>query len=341
MTRASQSSQVLLSTESRNHSRSLLKGFLISYALTALSLAAAGKVWGKAGFDLVVVGMGWPHLVFGFAFQVNGIVRKGHRQQAIFLGLVGLTVAVCVVHSLHSLTTLIYLYFVFHAFRDEIFMYHQRRTGHQFSGRVFDSAGRALLWSAVVVALIGQLAPNDLRRRLVIYLAFCTAALVMNGLALIGWPAKLLESLPGLYYTLPVALLMFLAMTGMKILRTEGIVAPLFFAFLVVFHYFSWYVFSLEKIAAARAHPGLRGGIMRCLGTRRGFLSTVIVLNMFSFAGAYAYQVQQVSSNLAYGFDLKYFMYFLVFHVTTSLAPKSTPKPILQNGLTNADSVVA
>ena len=175
----------------------------------------------------------------------------------------------------------------------------------------------------------------------VVYLAFCRVALVMNGLALTGWPAKLLESLPGLYYTLPVALLMFLAMTGMKILRIEGIVEPLFFAFLVVFHYFSWYAFSLEKIAAARAHPRLRGGIMRFLGTCRGFLSTVIVLNMFSLAGVYAYQAQQVSSNLAYGFDLKYFMYFLVFHVTTSLVPKSTPKPILQNGFTNRDSVVA
>jgi len=99
---------------------------------------------------------------------------------------------------------------------------------------VSDSAGRALLWSAVVVALIGQLAPNDLRGKLLVSLAFCTVALLMNGLALTGWPAKLLESLAGLYYTLPVARLMFLAMTGMKILRTEGIVAPLFFAFLVV-----------------------------------------------------------------------------------------------------------
>ena len=124
MTSASQSSQVLLTTESRIHSRLLLKGFLIYYAFTVLSLAAAGKVWSKAGFDLVVVGMGWPHLVLGFA-------------------------------------------------------------------------------------------------------------------------------------------------------------------------------------------------------------------------GACAYQVQQVSSNLAYGFDLKYFMCFLVFQVTTSLAPESTRKPILQNGFTNPGSVVA
>ena len=84
MTSASQSSQVLLTTESRIHSRLLLKGFLIYYAFTVLSLAAAGKVWSKAGFDLVVVGMGWPHLVLGFAFHVNGIVRKGAASRRSF-----------------------------------------------------------------------------------------------------------------------------------------------------------------------------------------------------------------------------------------------------------------
>ena len=327
----------------RVHSRSLLKGFTISYLLTLSSLAITGRLWGKAGFDLLVVAMGWPHVMLGFLFHLNRMLRKGSRQQWILLGLLGLTLAICIVHSLHSLTTLVYLYFVFHAFRDEIFIYHQRRTGHQFSGRVFDPAGRTLLLSAIMVALIGQFVPNDPPQKLLVYMGFCTLVLLLNGLALMGWPAALFELWPGLGYAFPVSLLLLVTMTGMKFLRSKGVVAPLFFTFLVVFHYFSWYVFSLEKIAAAPARPHFAGGIFtgfaRSISTRRGFLVIVVALNLFSFVGAYAFQVRHVPS-LAYVFDLKYFLYALVFHVTTSMAPKSGPERTLQSELAT-DSALA
>jgi hypothetical protein len=60
--------------------------------------------------------------------------------------------------------------------------------------------------------------------------------------------------------------------------------------------------------------------------TRQGFINTIVTMNVVSFGGAYAYQVLGAGAGLNYVFDLKYFLYVLVFHVTVSFAPKGAPK---------------
>jgi hypothetical protein len=96
-------------------------------------------------------------------------------------------------------------------------------------------------------------------------------------------------------------------------------------------------VFSLEKIATRPAPRGpqpAKSGLdaqLARISTRRGFLTAVVILNAASFAGAYVYNVMHLSAGLQYALDLKYFLYILVFHVTTSFVPKMRPKsPQLQ-----------
>ena len=313
-------------------SRPLFSGFLVSYLLTVSSLAIAGYFWGKPGFNLVVVAMGWPHVFLGLIFNVNRLNGSDVRYRRIFLGLIAFTVAIALYHSIWPITTVIYLYFVFHAFRDEIFIYHQRRTSHRFRGVVFDVAGKALLAAAVLLAVGSQLMNRIPTHKLQVNIALCAAALVLTLLTFARRPRKLFDETPGLSYALPAYLLVALALTSMQWMRAHNYAAPLFFVFLVVFHYWSWYVFSLEKIASRPAsrnfQPTKTGldALLARISTRRGFLTAVVLLNLVSFAGAYAYNVMHFSDRLKYAFDLKYFLYILVFHVTTSFVPKMQPK---------------
>lgn len=479
-----------------------LTRFVITYVLAISSLAACGYFWGATGFDLLIVGMGWPHVILGFIFYANKIVRNEGSHRKVFYWLLGITIAIGFAHSLRNITTLIYLYFIFHAFRDEIFIYRQRSTGHRFGGRVFDRSGLALLAGVVLLTLVGQLQwwpavrsvqipLSDLRRgddRLIsfpaiensrgrdyfvsltaprsypgiafkgyvtdntyrdgclilgdakisgddavfrlsyrdsnpdaateniarasgpasgsegvvantesrilnmttidwrvlrahqivggqrfgqtfraeadnlngIFLAieppadsfsetkltmrlepaiaalypyayqagFCVAFLVLTLLAMFRVPRGVFTGLPGLSYAMGALFLVVAAMTAMKITRYYELPSPLFFGFLVVFHYFSWYVFYFEKLKSRRA-PATSSpigssfeGLLKIISTRNGFLAAIIVMNVVSFGGAYAYYLPRLGGGMRYAFDLKYFLYFLVFHVTMSFAPK-------------------
>ncbi len=317
-----------------HNSRPLFSGFLASYLLTVFSLAVAGYFWGKPGFNLVVVAMGWPHVFLGLIFNVNRLTGSDVRYRRIFLGLIALTCAIGLYHSLWPITTVIYLYFVFHAFRDEIFIYHQRRTGHRFRGVVFDASGKALLAAAVLLAVGSQLMTKLPAHKLQVNIGLCAAALLLTLLTFARRPRKLFDDTPGIGYALPAYLLVALALTSMQWMRAHNYAAPLFFVFLVVFHYWSWYVFSLEKIASRPAprgpQPAKSGldAVLARISTRRGFLTAVLILNLASFAGAYAYNVMHLSAGLQYAFDLKFFLYILVFHVTTSFVPKMQPKSL-------------
>jgi len=457
--------------------RTLLSGFIISYVLTVLSIALARYLWGTAGFDLVIVGLGWPHVILGFLFYANKIVKNEGRQRVSFYWLMALTLAISFVHTLRPITGLIYMYFVYHAFRDEIFIYYQRLTRHRYAGPIFGSrSGRALLATAVLLNIAIQLqfrptlrtvkvaasqlqaaknlvsfppVENSRGREYHLWLAsrrslrelatakYATPAGVshhtqpptadnaaakspelrlsyqtadsgppggtrlhatsnflfrlpgdrlldqtirpdadnMNGiflpaeatsalgpdekltlrlesaffaghpytfaagvcllglsltlLALFRIPRKPFVQNPGLRYALPAFLLVIGAKTAEKITRFYGLSVLPFIAFLVVFHYFSWYVFYLEKL---RGRPVPRppqasatrfDRLLVVISTRKGFIATIIAMNVVSFTGAFSYQVLHVSGLFAYIFDLKYFLYFLVFHVTMSFAPKS------------------
>src|SRR3982750_169488 len=97
------------------------QGFLLTYLLTAGSLITVGILWDKPGFDMLVVAMGWPHVLLGLAFNLNRLGRADRKARLFFCGLLLIAIAMCIGHSLVSITSFIYLYFVFHAFRDEIY----------------------------------------------------------------------------------------------------------------------------------------------------------------------------------------------------------------------------
>ena len=305
---------------------SLFNGFLLTYVLTVGGFLAAAFLWGKVGASLLVVAMGWPHVVLGLIFNVNRVKAADLKGQLAFFGLLVVAFTIGFVHTQVPITTLIYLYFIFHAFRDEIFIYHQRNTGYRFRGEVFDRRGITWLISAIAMSLPGQVLARDPARQLEWYYVLCGASGVLAATVLLAGEWKLFQQWPGARYGIAAYFLIVAAMTGMRILRVRGIAAPLFFSFLVVFHYFSWYVFTLEKIAARpQPKPGSDGSFsfMKWISTWRGFVTAIAVMNVFSFACAYAYQVRHVSASLGYGFDLKYFLYFLVLHVTTSFVPKN------------------
>jgi hypothetical protein len=450
----------------------LLPSFLIAYTLTAASLAGANALWGKPGTDLVVVGLGWPHVILGFLFYFNKVLKNEGSQRSAFVWLMVLTLAIGAVHYQWPITSLIYLYFSYHAFRDEIFIYFKRLTGQRFGGALFARSGWALLAATVALAAFGQLWWLDAMRKVEIpvsklqlrgdnlisfapiakshgrdyFFSLVTppsakplaleayastsdvyggghlfedgkamrntdllfslhyaggfeerasantsamnaavpvpiageqgvgqsyhatadnldgirvplrvsqgsppdAKLILNvepafaaivphipeiaiGLAIFGLvallaffgaPRGMAERFPEASYLLPV---FFLLTAGMVL---KGL------AFLVVFHYFSWYVFYLEKLRPARARepvPVLHDAtaldrMLARIGTRNGFIATIVTLNLLSLAGAYSYQVLHLSGDLAYLFQLNYFLYFLVFHVTMSFAPKGPSK---------------
>jgi hypothetical protein len=131
----------------------LRPGFLIAYSLTACSLLLGGLLRGRSGFDVIVVGLGWPHVLLGFLFYFQRVIRNQGSARPVFLALLALTVAIGFVHTLIPLTGLIYVYFMFHAFRDEIFIYRQHQSGFRSSGPIFDRSGRILLGITAIVAL--------------------------------------------------------------------------------------------------------------------------------------------------------------------------------------------
>jgi hypothetical protein len=303
------------------------QGFLTAYVLTIVSLAMAAHFWGKVGFDLLVVALGWPHILLGLAFNLNRISRADLRSQVMFGGLLVLTLAIAVGHSLAPITTLIYLYFVFHALRDEIYIYHERHTGYRFCGRVFDASGWAVFIAVVVGAGVSQLVPRNSLLQSSVYDALCVVAAILSGAVLMRWPRRLLTRWPGVSYALPAFFLILTAMTAMEFLRWHQWNAPLFLTFLVIFHYFSWYVFSLERIEVRVRTLHLKEAPARLFcwtRSRPGFLTVVVALNVLSLALAWSYQIQHAAARLAFAFDLKYFLYFLVLHVTTSFLPKSS-----------------
>jgi len=305
-------------------------GFFLTYALTVGSLAFAAHLWGRVGFDVLVVALGWPHVLLGLAFNLNRISRADLKSRLLFGSLLLTAAVIAIGHSQTPITTWIYLYFVFHAFRDEIYIYHERRTGFRFRGRIFDSSGRAVVIAIMALVIVSLAVPRDKAVQSAVDVVWCALAAILTGMAFIERPRRLFANRPGLRYAFPAAFLTLAAMTAMRLLRWHGWIAPLFFTYLVIFHYFSWYVFSLEKIAARipalRSVEERRGSFFSWLSSRRGFLTAVVVLNVLSFTLTWSFQIVNLSGKLAYAFDLKYFLYFLVLHVTTSFVPKnSTP----------------
>jgi hypothetical protein len=121
---------------------------------------------------------------------------------------------------------------------------------------------------------------------------------------------------------------LFGTQTILKSANNAGYAFPLIFQFVVVFHYWSWYVFSFDKLRAfKKSTAGLPLNVSRydrMLAGMRGvpnFTATVILLNLISGLMVFWYCRLGGPTLLRFGFDYNYFLYFLVLHVTFSFKP--------------------
>lgn len=141
-----------------------LRNIFASLALTILTLALTGSIWREQGYEMLIVAMGWPHVLLGFSFFLGRALRGETDSRLTFLLLALATAAICLVHYYYSITGLIYLYFLFHLFRDEIFVYLQTRDRHRPGSKVYAVAGVAPLILLMLLIPKQEFFRHDLRR---------------------------------------------------------------------------------------------------------------------------------------------------------------------------------
>jgi hypothetical protein len=141
-----------------------LRNLSLTLALTVVTLAIAGFFAREQGYEMAIVTMGWPHVILGFVFFFGKVLRgeSNMRRALAMLGL--LTLAIWIVHYNYTITGLIYLYFLYHAFRDEIFVFLQTRARHPPRSNVYAIAGVAPAILLMLLLPQQKSSRHDLRR---------------------------------------------------------------------------------------------------------------------------------------------------------------------------------
>ena len=456
-----------------------LRNLLLTLALTVATLAVVGFLAREQGYEMVIVTMGWPHVILGFVFYLGRVIRGEARTREVFAVLALATAAIWIVHYNFAITGLIYLYFLYHAFRDEIFVFLQTRARHRPGAGLYAVAGvspaillillipqqqafrhdlrRAELNDAQVAhdgwTLISfKPVPNSRGRDFYFYVqapqtagvrAYTTQAGIADerpdGEVLVNdrkWPQASdlvfrpqyagvsTAPQPGAAPTIPVLLtgghrvgqtfkaehdnldgiwvpisplepspvpisfifhlaspallpyqpvvadvrlILIVLLSGLLLWRllwkrgqgnhlwiyllvmasvfaitqmtlkssnNAGYAFPLIFQFVVVFHYWSWYVFSFDKQRvlknsmppASVAARNRYDRILALLRPARNFWTVTLLLNLLSGLAVFWYYKLNGPATLRFAFDYNYFLYFLVFHVTFSFNPKPRPQ---------------
>ncbi|MEK6281828.1 MAG: hypothetical protein AABN95_15855 [Acidobacteriota bacterium] len=141
-----------------------LRNLFITLSLTVASLTLAGYFWKQTGYEMLIVAMGWPHVILGFVFYFGRVIRGEAEARPSFLILALLTLTIWLVHFNYAITGLIYLYFLYHAFRDEIFVFLQTRTRHRPSTNLYAVAGVGPLILLMLLVPKQEDFRQDLRR---------------------------------------------------------------------------------------------------------------------------------------------------------------------------------
>jgi hypothetical protein len=113
-----------------------LRNLGLTLLLAVGSVAVAGLLWGTTGYQILIVAMGWPHIILGFLFYFGKVLRGFGSARSSFLALALLTLLLWGAHYAYTITGFISIYFTYHVFRDEVFIYFQTRARHRLRGAV-------------------------------------------------------------------------------------------------------------------------------------------------------------------------------------------------------------
>jgi hypothetical protein len=163
-----------------------LRNLIITVALTLLSFAVSGFIWSEKGFEMLIVGMGWAHILLGFGFMFGRVLRDEPNARSSFAVLSAATLGIALLHYSVGITFFIYLYFFFHAFRDEVMMYFQTSSGHNSKLAAYSLKG--LIPAILLLLVIAQ--PTGFRQN-VRRVEFPAQQLHSN-----GWTAINFEPIP-------------------------------------------------------------------------------------------------------------------------------------------------
>src|SRR4051812_3216380 len=74
-----------------------LRNIVASLALSILTLALTGWLWREQGYEMLIVAMGWPHVLLGFSFFFGRVLRGEPESRPTFLLLAVATIAICAI----------------------------------------------------------------------------------------------------------------------------------------------------------------------------------------------------------------------------------------------------
>jgi len=159
------------------------RNIAVALTLTILTFAFTGYFWREAGYEMLIVTMGWPHVILGFAFYFGRVLRGEPTSRLSFVILFAITLVLWTIHYQYQITGLIYLYFLFHLFRDEIFVYLQTGARHRTTQSVYAVAGVGPLILLMLLIPKQQDFRQDMRR-----VEFSKAQIANDNWTLIPFP---------------------------------------------------------------------------------------------------------------------------------------------------------
>src|SRR4051812_15836902 len=97
-----------------------LRNLVLTFTLAVVSLAIAGLLRRSMGYEMLIVAMGWPHIILGFLFYFGKVLRGEWHARPSFFILALLTLILWATHYAYTITGFISIYFTYHVFRDEV-----------------------------------------------------------------------------------------------------------------------------------------------------------------------------------------------------------------------------
>lgn len=133
----------------------------ITLLLTAVALSLFSLFSNQTGFEPLIVALGWAHVVLAILFIVGRAIRNepGVRTNLILLS--AMTAVLFTAHYLVNIVYVIFSLFLFHAFRDELFIYFQTRGGPNAKKSVYALAG----FLPLLLLAVAFIQPQDFRQQ--------------------------------------------------------------------------------------------------------------------------------------------------------------------------------